>query len=112
MCVGTNLLYREHVTNKQKSFQHKAHLPASVAGDWIPPLVFIDVDTFDVCLHANVVCATGQTLEEATVVAPSVYPCSVVIANPPHYASAVTFHYTQVASNLSPEPARQKTGRN
>lgn len=69
-------------------------LPVGVAGDRVPPLVLIDVDTLDIHLCVNVICAAGQSLDEASSVAPGVDPGSVVVANPPHYANTVTLHHT------------------
>lgn len=90
------LLYSQHM------------IPARVASDRVPPLVLVDVHTLDICLCANVICAAGQSLEEAPSIAPSVDPGSVVIANPPYDAYAVTLYYTQVTSNLTPEPAERQ----
>lgn len=67
--------------------------PVGVAGDRIPSLVLIDVDTFNIRLSINVVCTAGQSLEEASSIAPGVDPGSVVVANPPHYANTVTLHH-------------------
>lgn len=82
--------------------------PVSVAGDRVPPLVLIDVDALDISLCVNVIGAAGQSLEEASTIAPSVDPGSVIVTNPPHYPNAVTLHGTQVTSNLPPEPAQKK----
>lgn len=67
--------------------------PVGVASDRVPSLVLIDVDTLDIRLSINVVCTAGQSLEEASSIAPSVDPGCAVIANPPHYANTVTLHH-------------------
>lgn len=78
--------------------------PAGVAGDRVPSLVLIDVDALHICLRVNIICAAGQSLEEASSVAPSVNPGCVVIADPPHYAQTVTLHHAQMTTNLPPKP--------
>lgn len=68
-------------------------LPVGVARDGVPPLVLVDVDTLDIWLCVNVICAAGQSLEEASTIAPCVDPGSVVVADPPYYANTVTLHH-------------------
>lgn len=85
----------------------KILVPAGVAANGVPPLVLVDINTLDISLCVDVVCAAGQTLEEASPVATSVDPGSVVIPDPPHYPGAVTLHHPQVSSHLPPEPGRE-----
>lgn len=78
--------------------------PVSVASDRVPSLILIDVDALHICLCVNIICAAGQSLEEASSIAPSVNPGCVVIADPPHYAQTVTLHHSQMTTNLPPKP--------
>lgn len=82
--------------------------PIGVASDRVPPLVLIDVDALHICLRVNVICAAGQSLEEASSIAPSVNPGCVVVANAPHNAKTVTLHHTQVTPNLPPKPENRR----
>lgn len=69
-------------------------VPVGVASDGVPPLVLINVDTLNICLRVDVVCTAGESLEEASSIAPSVDPGSVVVTDPPHDANTVTLHHT------------------
>lgn len=82
--------------------------PIGVASDRVPPLVLIDVDALHICLCVNVICAAGQSLEEASSIAPSVNPGCVVIADAPHDAKTVTLHHTQVTTHLPPKPEQMR----
>lgn len=87
----------------------QSKLPVGVAGHRVPPLVLVDVDTLHVCLRVNVVRAAGQSLEEASSVAPRVDPGSVVVADAPHDPHAVALDSAQVTPDLTPEPEQRKT---
>lgn len=97
--------------NKRYILQPKdcpEQLPVGVTGDRVPPLVLIDVDTLDISLCVNVICAAGQSLEETSSIAPRVDPGSVVIANAPNYPNTVALNNAEVASDLTPEPEQRK----
>lgn len=83
-------------------------LPVGVAGDRVPPLVLVDVNALHIRLGVNVVCAAGQSLEEAASVAARVDPGGVVVADPPHHPDAVTLHHAEVTPDLPPEPEEQR----
>lgn len=98
------LLERQIVQPKYCSDQS----PVGVAGHRVPPLILIDVDTLDVCLCVNVVRAAGQSLEEASSVAPRVDPGCMVVADAPHDPDTVALDSPQVTSDLTPEPEKSR----